>query len=296
MELNPTNSKKDLTTSDLKDMPSRVQAPINLSTLLQNRLSKAKLVKSQEQTQKSKNPQDQITACILDSNETDLKALEQALKKLSSSIKLVTPEVILEQCENENSSLDLIFSKSEFIADLDPIIDGENAPMVISLSHKATDAIVALQKNLDGFILFPLNLKDTALSIYNILDKITKRRSQSKTQDALRLPHNRLIGVPTIEGIEFISIDQIVRCEGLQKCTLLITTEKQDIISSYSIGKFRELLDGKGFFACHRSHHINLKFVKKYTREGFIFFNANCKPVPLARRRKLDFLDQIAHL
>lgn len=110
------------------------------------------------------------------------------------------------------------------------------------------------------------------------------------------LPHTKLVGVPTIEGIEFVDIDQVIRCEGLQKCTLIVTTEKSDIISSYSIGKFADLLQKDGFFPCHRSHLINLKFVKKYTREGYIFFSAASKPVPLARRRKCEFLGLMRHL
>lgn len=117
-----------------------------------------------------------------------------------------------------------------------------------------------------------------------------------KPRNAHPLPHTKLIGIPTIEGLEFIDTDKIIRCEGLQKCTLIVTTEKSDIISSYNIGKFVHLLEENGFFACHRSHLINLQYVKKYTREGYIFFSANSKPVPLARRKRADFLNEMRHL
>lgn len=126
--------------------------------------------------------------------------------------------------------------------------------------------------------------------------KSHKLRSAQKSQPKYPLPHTKLVGIPTIEGMEFIDTEKIIRCEGLQKCTLIITTEKSDIISSYNIGKFVTLLEESGFFYCHRSHLINLRFVKKYTREGYIFFSANSKPVPLARRKKCAFLNQIRHL
>lgn len=121
-------------------------------------------------------------------------------------------------------------------------------------------------------------------------------QSGRKAPPSRALPHTKLVGVPTIEGLEFVNIDHVVRCEGLQKCTLIVTTEKSDVISSYSIGKFAELLRKDGFFPCHRSHLINLKFVKKYTREGYIFFSVSSKPVPLARRRRCEFLALMRHL
>lgn len=123
-----------------------------------------------------------------------------------------------------------------------------------------------------------------------------KPRIVQKSQKTYPLPHTKLIGIPTIEGLEFIDTEKIIRCEGLQKCTLIVTTEKSDIISSYNIGKFADLLEENGFFSCHRSHLINLQYVKKYTREGYIFFSANSKPVPLARRKRCAFLKEMRHL
>lgn len=124
----------------------------------------------------------------------------------------------------------------------------------------------------------------------------TKLQVSQELKNTYPLPHTKLVGIPTIEGLEFIDTEKIIRCEGLQKCTLIITTEKSDIISSYNIGKFVNLLEESGFFYCHRSHLINLRFVKKYTREGYIFFSVNSKPVPLARRKRCAFLNQIRHL
>lgn len=126
--------------------------------------------------------------------------------------------------------------------------------------------------------------------------KGNKRQAFQKSQNIYPLPHTRLVGIPTIEGLEFIDTEKIIRCEGLQKCTLVVTTEKSDIISSYNIGKFVDLLQESGFFHCHRSHLINLQFVKKYTREGYIFFSTNSKPVPLARRKRCAFLGEMRHI
>lgn len=191
---------------------------------------------------------------------------------------------------------DLIFTNVDLINDIRAILPAQGRAGIISMSDTPQDAIQALRNNMCGFITKPLDRDDVIISVRCAIDKINKARAMQKASREFHLPHTKMVGVPTPDGIEFIDTDTIIRCEGLQKCTLIITTEKSDIISSYSIGKFINLLGDHGFFSCHRSHYINLKFVKKYSREGYIFFSANSKPVPLARRRKCDFLNQIKHL
>ncbi|MCB0805719.1 MAG: LytTR family transcriptional regulator, partial [Bacteroidales bacterium] len=100
---------------------------------------------------------------------------------------------------------------------------------------------------------------------------------------------NDMIGIPTIEGFEFIPIQEIIRCEGLQKCTRVITVDRSDIISSYNLGEFRKMLEPHGFYSPHKSHLINLKFIRKYHKEGNIML-INNSYVPVAKRKKKEFL------
>ncbi len=106
---------------------------------------------------------------------------------------------------------------------------------------------------------------------------------------------NDLIGIPTLEGFDFLFVREIIRCEGLQKCTRIVTTDKTDIVSSYNIGEFRKLLEPYNFFSPHKSHLINLAFIKKYRREGTIILRDNSY-IPVSKRRKAEFLNQVIHL
>lgn len=113
--------------------------------------------------------------------------------------------------------------------------------------------------------------------------------------DAALLPHTKLIGIPTMEGIDFLYAHEIIRCEGLQKCTRIVSTRGSAMVSAYNIGEFKKLLEVYGFFSCHKSHLINLMHVKKLTREGFVYLSDN-GAVPLARRKRLEFLALLRHL
>ncbi len=104
-----------------------------------------------------------------------------------------------------------------------------------------------------------------------------------------------LVGIPTLDGFDFFFVREIIRCEGLQKCTRIVTTTKTDIISSYNIGEFRKMLERHQFFSPHKSHLINLGFILKYKREGTIVLRDNTC-IPVSKRKKSEFLDLMLHL
>lgn len=168
----------------------------------------------------------------------------------------------------------------------------------IYISGRPEDAIHAIHQNACGFLLKPLNIADVVDSVGCALRRFAERASLrviSPADDSCLHPHKKLIGIPTMEGIEFLYSSEIIRCEGLQKCTRIVTIRKSNMVSSYCIGEFRKLLDAHGFFSCHKSHLINLMHVRKLTREGFIFLSDNIA-VPLARRKKMEFLQNLSHL
>ncbi len=106
---------------------------------------------------------------------------------------------------------------------------------------------------------------------------------------------NNLIAIPTRDGIEFLKAEEVIRCEGLQKYTLIIATEGRDFISSYNIGEYSKMLQCHGFFSTHKSHLINMRHIRKLSNEGTILMN-NGSYVPLSRRRKRAFLDHIQQM
>jgi two-component system LytT family response regulator len=144
----------------------------------------------------------------------------------------------------------------------------------------------------------PLNVDDVVISVDSALKRISERSVAlplSGDSDPAILPHTKLIGIPTMEGIDFLHAHEIIRCEGLQKCTRIVSTRNTTMISAYNVGEFRKMLEPLGFFSCHKSHLINLVHVKRFTREGFIFLS-DSTAVPLARRKRPEFLQSLRHL
>ncbi len=200
-------------------------------------------------------------------------------------IKTVHPKLIF-------SGIDII-SRLKNTSILDPC-------EFVCLSNHTEDAISAIRQDACGFILKPINVHDVVISVGSAIRKLAERPlfkqdSLSFASEMSILPHTKLIGIPTMEGIEFFYAHEIIRCEGLQKCTRIVSTRKNNMVSAYNIGEFRKLLESYGFFSCHKSHLINLMHVNKYTREGFVFLTDNAA-VPLARRKRTEFLQNLKHL
>ncbi len=103
-----------------------------------------------------------------------------------------------------------------------------------------------------------------------------------------------LFGIPTIGGMEFLKAKEIIRCEGMQRLTKVYTVEGV-LLSSYNIGEFCRLLCHCDFFSPHKSHLINLQFLRSYNHDGVITLRDGSQ-APLARRRKQAFLERVRHL
>ncbi|MEL6636146.1 MAG: LytTR family DNA-binding domain-containing protein [Bacteroidota bacterium] len=171
----------------------------------------------------------------------------------------------------------------------------------IFIANQCEQAVEAIQYYPTGYITKPLQTPALVQAIARAQKQIEAKQKRERVPDwanELMTQHKEqsaIIGVPTIEGFELLPVAEIVRCEGYQRCTRVVTIHKTDIISSYNIGKFRELLENFAFFSAHKSHVINLSFVRRYKKEGTIIMKDGA-PIPVARRKRSDFLNQLTHL
>ena len=146
------------------------------------------------------------------------------------------------------------------------------------------------------FLYKPIKVPDLLITLGNGRNLIEMRRtlqSQQRILEAIQMRQNNpgIVGIPTEDGMEFLPASEILRCEGMNKYTLIITKENQRIVSSYNIGEFAKLLHGFGFYAPHKSHLINLRWIQRLTTENQIILKDGAS-IPLSRRRKCEFVQR----
>jgi len=99
------------------------------------------------------------------------------------------------------------------------------------------------------------------------------------------------IALPSLEGITFVRIKEIIRCESDNNYTNIFLLNGQRIIVSKTLKEYDEMLTPFNFFRIHKSHLINIGFLQKYKKgEGGYVVMEDGAELEVSRRRKEDFL------
>jgi two-component system, LytTR family, response regulator len=246
-----------------------------------------------------------IKSILADSNVDDIVSLEHLLLHNFPNIhicgkadNLKNAFEIIDESEPDILFMDIELPLKNGLA-LNEYFSGVKYQVIL---HTNVDAYIADAINCSacGYLVKPFQEDSLLFAVYKALSKIDEKRENTQNkalaEEYYKLARNEdVIGIPSYEGFEFIPIKDIICCEGLQKCTRVITKEKTDIISSYNLGEFRKFLEPYGFFSPHKSYLINLHLIRSYHREGNIHM-VNGLSIPVAKRRKGEFLNHIKHI
>ena len=105
-------------------------------------------------------------------------------------------------------------------------------------------------------------------------------------------PQKQRIVIPCSNSYEFVTIGQILRCEGLQNYSRVFLTDTRMLICTCTIGVLRKQLRPYGIIACHKSHLINQAHITRYAKEGYVqMADESC--VPVSRRQRPAFMEQV---
>jgi two-component system, LytTR family, response regulator len=173
----------------------------------------------------------------------------------------------------------------------------EKAPELVFLDIKMDDGtgfdLLNQIGNIDFKIIFITAYEQYAIQAFGFsaIDYILKPVNPEKLADAvekaeklvqssfiiqldtlrknLNTPENkdRKIILRTMENIYLLDVQDIIHCESDGSYTIFDTMEEGRITVSKSIKGYDDLLSGSGFLRVHRSHLINLKHVRRFSRQ-----------------------------
>jgi two-component system LytT family response regulator len=163
-------------------------------------------------------------------------------------------------------------------------------------------AIKAIKFSAVDYILKPIDPEELVIAVKRFEERIGKSTSldkQFKTLLSNVRPENKLkkVGIPDGDGLIFINLSDIIRCDSDGNYTFFILTTGKKIIASRTLGEYEQMFAEDNFFRIHRSHLINLEHVKKYIKGegGYVVMSDNSQ-VEVSRRNKTDFLEKLSHL
>jgi two-component system LytT family response regulator len=102
------------------------------------------------------------------------------------------------------------------------------------------------------------------------------------------------IVIPTSEGLEFIKVEDILRCESSSNYTYIYMRNGGKMLVSKTLKDIEGMIHSNHFQRIHKSHLINFNCIKRYLKsEGGKIVLEDGSEVPISRNKKGDFLDQL---
>lgn len=246
----------------------------------------------------------EIKAIIVDDEQHCIDALQTMLAKKC-------PEVtVLGGVNSVKAAKELIDELHPDVVFLDVEMPHQNGFELLKLFDKINFDIIfttayeqyalkAIKFNALDYLLKPFSVKELQDAVQKCISRKNVQQSEPgnspldvflQNMKTLHQTHKK-IALPTINGLVFMPVQNIVRCESTGNYTRIFFTDKKNLMVSRPLKEFEELLTDVDFFRVHNSHLINLQQMQSYIQgEGGFALMSDGTQVEVSRRRKADFL------
>jgi two-component system, LytTR family, response regulator len=103
------------------------------------------------------------------------------------------------------------------------------------------------------------------------------------------------IALPTMEGLQMIAVDSVIRCVAEHNYTIFFLKNKVKIIVPRILKEIEEMLEDHSFARVHNSYLVNLNEIDKYVRgEGGYLIMSDGSSVDVSRSRKESLLNRLS--
>jgi len=243
-----------------------------------------------------------MTAIIIDDEEMSRRTLLTLLTNYIPSVQ------ILGQAANAKEAFDLIQNEQPDLVFLDIEMPNGSGFDLLNLFPKITFevifvtafdqyAIKAIKFCALDYLLKPIDAEELKTAVQKVNEKLGQP-TPSPQYDMLfenlkndSDPNNR-IALPSINGLEFVKVKQIIRCEADGRYTRFhLENESQKLVTK-NLKEVTLLLESYSFFRIHHSHLINIhKITKYYKGDGGYVVMEDGSSIDVSRRKKDAFLN-----
>jgi two-component system LytT family response regulator len=164
-------------------------------------------------------------------------------------------------------------------------------------------AIRAIRFAAIDYLLKPIcadDLINAAARIPRIPDAAEIRSDQIKTLSGHIHPLQAspdMMALPTQDGLTFIEVRTIIRCEAKSNYTELSATEGEQITVCRTLKEFEDLLQPYDFIRIHHSHIINLHHLRSYVKgKGGYVIMSDGGEIEVSVRKKEEFLQRLQNI
>jgi len=159
-------------------------------------------------------------------------------------------------------------------------------------------ALKAFKFSAIDYLLKPVDREELQKAVQKVL-----QRSEIPASEQLQIMFQKLyhpassinkIALPTMEGLQMISVQSIISCEAHDNYTTLILKDNKKLVVSCTLKVIEEMLEDYSFIRVHRSFLVNLHEVEKYVKgDGGYVVMSDGNHIYISRNKKEELLKKL---
>lgn len=152
-------------------------------------------------------------------------------------------------------------------------------------------AIKAFKFSAIDYLLKPVDREELEKAVEKVSKKLTNNINQQLDILLQKINNPSIpvqkIALPTMQGLELVSINSIISCSANNNYTEFFLSDKKKLLISRTLKEIEELLEDHSFIRVHHSHIVNLNAVSRYVKgEGGYLIMSDGSNVDVSRSRK----------
>ncbi|MCL4549718.1 MAG: LytTR family DNA-binding domain-containing protein [Bacteroidetes bacterium] len=242
------------------------------------------------------NPQNsynKLRAIIVDDELHGRENLKKIIENYCHEIKILG----CADCVIEAKELVSVHNPDVVFLDISmPVLDGfdfldeydELNFMVVFVTAHNEFGISAVKAGAADYLLKPVNIKELKQTVKKLL---MIKNKNIKTEHVYE--RNKIV-LPASHGFDVVITEDIIRLEADGCYTKIIFENGKNRIVSRTLKDFEDTLPKEQFFRTHKSHLINFRYVKDYSKiSGNFVTMIDGSKVEISRRKTPEFIQKI---
>lgn len=250
-----------------------------------------------------------IRTIIIDDEPRSIQNLKLLLERYAKQVEVIAtaeyPEdgiLYIREYKPDLVFIDIEMPTMKGFDVLKQVVDVPFKVIFITAYDEYEYAVSAIRSAALDYLLKPFDIDELISAVAKAEKHILAEKTVEKTETSIvnHLLYNQFvqkqkIALPTLNGIEFILLENILYCQADNAYTLLKMIDETSKIVCKSMKEFETQLHEKGFFRIHRECIINLNYMKSYVkgRGGYVIME-NGKELAVSNEKKEAFLAFLA--
>ncbi|MEL1245357.1 LytTR family DNA-binding domain-containing protein [Flavobacterium sp. DGU11] len=154
-------------------------------------------------------------------------------------------------------------------------------------------SLKALNQSAAYYLLKPISIEELIVAVNKVQQEVMNKELFNRNKVIVEnfrepKPEKQQVILPTMEGFEIVKMEEIVRLKGNGNFTDLYLINGTKKMACRFLKHFSDMLP-LPFIRVHKSHIVNLNFIKRYNKGGYITLEDGAE-VEISPTYKEDFL------